>query len=88
MQCVAKSVRSGKPCRNHAVKGARVCRMHGGSAPQVKAKARVRAIEAAAHDEAQRMVQRSGVHADPIEHLLDSLHIAATLVVVWGEMRL
>ena len=29
MQCIAKSKRSGKRCRNNAVTGYRVCRMHG-----------------------------------------------------------
>lgn len=29
-RCQAKSKRSGRPCRNPAVRGKRVCRMHGG----------------------------------------------------------
>ncbi len=37
--------RSGDPCRNSPVAGAAVCRMHGGAAPQVKAKASQRLIE-------------------------------------------
>jgi hypothetical protein len=45
-----------------------------------------RSARAQAHLEAERMVARSGVDADPIEHLLDSLHLAATLVSVWGQM--
>ena len=32
----------GKPCPNPAIKGGTVCRMHGGSAPQVKASAKER----------------------------------------------
>jgi hypothetical protein len=32
-----------RPCENHAIVGADVCRMHGGAAPQVKARAAVRA---------------------------------------------
>jgi hypothetical protein len=32
------------------------------------------------------MVVRAGVDADPIEHLLESLHRAAALVEVWGIM--
>lgn len=39
-----------------------------------------------AEREAQRMVARAGVDADPIEHLLDSLYRAAALVQVWGQM--
>ena len=36
--CSAKSKRTGKPCRNYAVKGHSVCRMHGAGSPsRVKA---------------------------------------------------
>jgi dihydropteroate synthase len=45
MQCVAHS-RSGEQCKNGALPGATVCRMHGGAAPQVKAKAAERLREA------------------------------------------
>ena len=37
---------AGNPCRNPAIRGGRVCRHHGGSAPQVKAAARRRLLEA------------------------------------------
>lgn len=85
MDCTAKN-RSGKPCRNHAVKGASVCRMHGGSAPQVRRAGIVRAARLEAHSIAERMVARAGVDADPVEHLLESLHRSAALVEVWGVM--
>ena len=39
IQCTAKSKASGQQCRRRAIKGATVCQMHGGTAPQVKAKA-------------------------------------------------
>lgn len=42
MNCVAKT-KAGERCRRHAVTGATVCAVHGGSAPQVKAHAAVRA---------------------------------------------
>jgi hypothetical protein len=42
MICTAKTKR-GTPCKSHAVKGAKVCIRHGAAAPQVKAKAAVRA---------------------------------------------
>lgn len=42
MNCSAKT-KAGNPCGRHAVTGATVCAVHGGSAPQVKAMAAVRA---------------------------------------------
>jgi hypothetical protein len=42
LQCKSKSKRSGLQCRRYALVGADVCIMHGGSAPQVKAKAEER----------------------------------------------
>jgi hypothetical protein len=44
--CVAKR-RDGKRCTQARVRGATVCKMHGGSAPQVRDKARQRLLEAA-----------------------------------------
>jgi hypothetical protein len=41
MKCTAKTS-TGTPCKSWAIQGGRVCRTHGGSAPQVKAKARAR----------------------------------------------
>lgn len=38
--------RDGTPCTNFAINGAKVCRMHGGSAPQVRAAAQVRILMA------------------------------------------
>jgi len=85
MDCTAHTT-SGRPCGNHAMKGATVCRKHGGGAPQVRRAAEIRAARLSAHAEAERMVARAGVDADPIEHLLESLHRAAALVEVWGAM--
>jgi hypothetical protein len=42
VRCIART-KAGKDCKNWAIKGATVCRKHGGSAPQVKAKAAIRA---------------------------------------------
>ncbi len=42
VRCSAHSKRTGKPCTMPAIAGGTVCRMHGGSAPQVKASARER----------------------------------------------
>lgn len=43
-QCTARA-RSGARCRQQAVRGTTVCRMHGGTAPQVQRKARLRLLE-------------------------------------------
>lgn len=66
--------------------GGTVCGSHGGRAPQVRKAAEVRAAKMAAMEQAERMVARAGVDADPIEHLLESLHRAAALVEVWGQV--
>ena len=39
-QCVAKA-RTGKRCKNKAILGATVCRLHGGASPKVKANAAI-----------------------------------------------
>jgi hypothetical protein len=39
LKCKARSKRTGEPCQRWAINGATVCPMHGGSAPQVRAKA-------------------------------------------------
>jgi len=41
-RCRAHSSRTGEPCKNAALKGATVCRFHGGATRHVKAAARVR----------------------------------------------
>lgn len=46
VRCSAHSSRTGEPCRKWAVAGSNVCQTHGGSAPQVKAKARLRLLAA------------------------------------------
>lgn len=43
-QCTAKT-RGGGRCRNAPIEGGTVCRMHGGSAPQVKRRAALRLLE-------------------------------------------
>jgi phage terminase small subunit len=39
MQCTAHSSRTGEPCRKFAIKGATVCRTHGGAVGRIKRKA-------------------------------------------------
>lgn len=42
-RCTARR-KNGEPCRNWAIHGSNVCRMHGGAAPQVRRAAQVRAL--------------------------------------------
>lgn len=46
-RCRAHSSRTGEPCKNAALKGATVCRFHGGATKHVKAAARARLENAA-----------------------------------------
>lgn len=65
-QCTATSIRSGQRCRRYASRGAKVCRMHGGAAPQVKAAAAARVTLAEEVANSQRRhpleVQDSALH--------------------------
>lgn len=81
-RCTGHSTRSGKRCKAWAIHGGTVCVVHGGQLPRVKHAAKRRRALA----EADRMVQRADVDADPTEHLLDSLHQAAKLASIWGLM--
>lgn len=60
MKCSAHKT-SGDPCKAYAIKGGTVCRVHGGSAPQVKAKA------------AERWRARLGEMVDPALDRLEAL---------------
>lgn len=58
---------AGRPCGNWPIKGGDVCRKHGGAAPQVKAAAAARTLEA----EARRLIGDTfEPMADPIGTLL------------------
>lgn len=78
MQCTAHlRDGSGTQCKKNALKGTNVCGSHGGSAPQVKAKAQQRLL-AAADDAAAVLVQiimdkksPANVRVQAIKDLLD-----------------
>lgn len=66
MQCHATN-KQGKQCGKGAVPGARVCRLHGGAAPQVREAARRRLLAAAdpAAAELERQLRdKTATHAD------------------------
>ena len=76
MNCVRQG------CKNGAIKGATVCRVHGGNAPQVRAKAAVRAelmswkLGDAVDDPAQtllRLITQSRIRADMLAAEQDRL---------------
>lgn len=76
--CTARAKTTGKPCGNPPMNGGTVCRMHGGRAPQVKAKAKQRQAVA----EAQKIISRLGgqVEQEPLEALLQLVGEAAANV--------
>jgi hypothetical protein len=85
-RCTATSKRAKRRCRRPAMKGQKVCEMHGGKTPGAKAAGLRRQAKQKALAKASRMVQAAGTDVDPIDHLLDSLHRAAQLVNVYGLM--
>jgi hypothetical protein len=66
-RCSGTRSTDGKPCGGWAVNGGTVCSAHGGSAPQVKASAEMKIIEA----KAERLLYRYGAPRcdDPLEAL-------------------
>lgn len=80
MRCSAKR-RNGEGCGAWAVKGATVCRMHGGSSPQARQAAARRVQEERAAKAAQRLAQP--VTTDPSQALLDLVSSAAGEVAYW-----
>lgn len=67
MKCRASSSRTGAPCRNHAVRGATCCRMHGAGAPAVKKKA----AERVARQRAGAHLAAAGIELEDRDPLLE-----------------
>ena len=80
MRCKAKR-RDGQQCGSHAVKGLEVCRMHGGSSPQSRAKRERFIAEQKAAREVHRLAQP--IDTDPAQALLDLVSSAAGEVAYW-----
>lgn len=70
-QCTARSKRSGKRCRAFAVRGASVCRTHGGAAPAVRAKAQARLLAQQAEADAGRVLAHEAT--ERLENPLEAL---------------
>lgn len=74
MKCTAHRT-DGHPCQAKAIKGGTVCRVHGGSAPQVKAKAMQRLLQAADPAAAQlvELALRGGTESVKLQAIRDLL---------------
>lgn len=80
MKCTAHRS-NGEPCNNWAIKGAEVCRNHGGSAPRVKAAAARRTAEAKAAEKMRLFA--APVEIDPAQALLELVQWTAGEVRYW-----
>lgn len=77
----AKKTRSGKPCNRWAIKGGKVCPMHGGSAPQVKAAAARRLAIVKVQEYMTN--QNDGLPlVDPLKGLLRQIQLSARMVEI------
>ncbi|QXT62744.1 hypothetical protein [Tessaracoccus palaemonis] len=80
--CTATAKSTGAPCRNHALPGLTVCRIHGGATKAAKAKQK-RELE---RTRAANLATRFGVPIDttPQQALLDEVQRAAGMVAYYG----
>jgi len=80
-----RMTRQKKPCTNSPVAGADVCRMHGGAAPQVKAKAQERIAEEKAR---RRLGQLEAVlgSVEPVTNPLLELSKLAGEAIRWKQI--
>lgn len=100
-RCTATARGSGEQCKNPAVTGTSVCRIHGGNAPQVKEAGLQRAVRANLFAELRGEMPTLGepIYSDPVTILYDLIAISAGHVawyraqierlipdaLVWGE---
>ena len=83
-QCKATK-RNKERCGNAPVHGAKVCRMHGGSAPQVQAKAQERATEERARRALSKLLDEQGP-AEPVANPLLELSKIAGEALRWKQL--
>lgn len=77
--CTATSKQTGLPCRNGAIPGGKVCRYHGGRAPQVAAKAAERVVE----DDVRNVL--ASLNVTPIDDPLTEMSRLAGQVVAFKD---
>lgn len=82
-KCTATAKRSGKPCLRWALKGQKVCRVHGGRAPQALAAAERRITETKLMEDTERALARLDVA--PVDNPLTALSQLAGQVLAWKD---
>lgn len=82
-QCTATSKQSGNQCRNTAVPGLKVCRIHGGSTARAKAAAARNIETQRARDAANQL--GIPLNVSPQQALLDEVQRAAGMVAYYGQ---
>ncbi|WP_052456989.1 HGGxSTG domain-containing protein [Streptomyces sp. AcH 505] len=82
-KCTATAKRSGKPCLRWALKGQKVCRVHGGRAPQALAAAERRITETKLMEDTERALARLNVA--PVDNPLTALSQLAGQVLAWKD---
>jgi hypothetical protein len=81
-----RTLKSGEQCKNLAIRGAVVCRMHGGSAPQIRNKAAQRVEEHVANAKIARFLAQNQI--EPVDNPLEALReLAGEIVAVKGWLR-
>lgn len=81
IRCRATAKHSGNQCANTAVAGGLVCHKHGGSAPQVRAKAAARIAEHQARYAAEKLAVP--IDTTPEQALIDEVKRAAGMVAFY-----
>ena len=82
-QCTATSKQTGNQCRNTAIPGLTVCRIHGGSTARAKAAAARNVETQRARDAANQL--GIPLEVSPQQALLDEVQRAAGMVAYYGQ---
>lgn len=85
-RCHARSKQSGKPCKQPALPGQKVCRFHGGSSPQALAKAEVRITRERALGQVGQLLEELGEEPvpDPLTGLEHAYALSARMLAATG----
>lgn len=81
-KCGAKAKSTGSPCQKAPVPGAKRCRLHGGAAPQVIAKAQLRLVEQGARE----LFGKLAPEIVPVDNPLAAYAEFAGEVMAWKQL--